>query len=340
MSRFYEALTEASRSRSSSMQVGGSVNSGEVEVPEPEVPTSGAESIEADLLNLAGIPTHRASQHDVAKPVEPLQAIASDLDVPPTEIIGEPVPSHQPKLEEASQAESDPARVTFEAKVVIGFDPTARLIPHAIDAAVVEHYRRLRTKILQQHTDKPFQSLMVTSPGPQEGKTVTVLNLGLSFAMLPNFNVLVIDGDLRRGSIGKWLGADQYPGLSDVLGGSGRLEDVALKCAGVSMHVVTRGNSKVSPAELLHSPKLATEFRRITNHFDLVLIDTPPVTLITDSQLLAGSCDAVLLIARAFQTRRKALEQSVKDLSAFRIIGTVLNGGTRAALYRKYNGYY
>src|SRR5258705_419053 len=63
----------------------------------------------------------------------------------------------------------------------VDIDKRARLIPHAVDAVVVEHYRRLRTKILQQQATKPFRSLMVTSPNPQEGKTVTVLNLGFSF---------------------------------------------------------------------------------------------------------------------------------------------------------------
>jgi Mrp family chromosome partitioning ATPase len=78
----------------------------------------------------------------------------------------------------------------------------------------------------------------------------------------------------------------------------------------------------------------------MTEEFDLVLVDSPPVNLITDAQLLAGKCDAVLLIARAFSTTRTALEQAARELNAFRIIGTVLNGGTRPNLYRRYSGYY
>jgi capsular exopolysaccharide synthesis family protein len=332
MSRFYDALKEANRSNT--IPVGSSAGSvGDPEIPTNEVPISEADSLQADLLDLAGINIRRtAPHHHVGEATQP----AESAETSPFPVTYPSVTSDSDRNGHTPSAETpqvpDAPRSVFESKVVKGFDPRARLIPHAMDPAVVEHYRRLRTKILQRHMEKPFQSLMVTSPGPQEGKTVTVLNLGLSFAMLPNFNVLVIDGDLRRGSIGKWLGADEYPGLSDVLEGPTTLEDVALKCAGVSMHVVTRGNSKVSPGELLHSPRLASELRRITNHFDLVLIDTPPVTLITDSQLLAG--------ARAFHTKRKALEQSVRELSGFRVIGTVLNGGTRAELYRKYNGYY
>jgi Mrp family chromosome partitioning ATPase len=142
------------------------------------------------------------------------------------------------------------AASTLHAETGIVFDPNARLI---LDSAVVEHYGRLRTKILQQHAVK------------------MVLN---SFAMLPNSRVLVIDSDLRRGSIGKWLGVHNNPRLSHLLEGAAKLEDEVIKCANFSMQVVTRGYSQVSPTELLHSPKLNAAFRRMTEHFDLVLVDS------------------------------------------------------------------
>jgi len=355
MSRFYDALKEAGRStgvpggtplRDESdaneplvnevpVQAATTELSGTSAGPERDTPEPQSEDLHADLLNLAGIRAASGVPHLHNGEQKGGSALSEE---------------HAPSLRQATAIEGpdstddlkwqkSPAAVsTFQAKTEITFDPGARLIPEAVDSVVVEHYRRLRTKILQQHAIKPFQILMVSSPSPQEGKTVTVLNLGLSFAMLPNFKVLVIDGDLRRGTIGKWLGADNYPGLSNVLESAANLEEVAIKCSNVSMHVVTRGNSKISPAELLHSPQLNAEFRRMTEHFDLVLVDSPPVTLITDAQLLAGSCDAVLLIARAFKTKRKSLEQASQDLSAFRVIGTVLNAS--AQLDRAYGGYY
>jgi capsular exopolysaccharide synthesis family protein len=225
-------------------------------------------------------------------------------------------------------------------KVQIAFDPRARLITNAADSVVTEYYRRLRTKILQQQATKPFRSLLVVSPSPQEGKTVTVLNLGLSFGTLPSFKVLVVDGDLRRGNIGKLLGVDNHIGLTNLLDGSASLEDAVLKCDDIPVHFLMRGNSKVPPAELLHSPQLGTQLRRLSDQFDLVLVDSAPVNLITDTQLLAGSCDAVLLVARAFATTKKSMELAVQDLSQFRIIGTVLNGGPRTQVYRRYKGYY
>jgi capsular exopolysaccharide synthesis family protein len=219
----------------------------------------------------------------------------------------------------------------------VNLDQTARLIPHAVDAAVLEHYRRLRTKILQQHKVKPFKSLVVTSPNPEEGKSVTALNLGLSFAMLPNFRVAVVDGDLRKGSLGKWLGVDERPGLGNLIDGSAKLEDVVLKSDESPMCFVVRGTSQSSPAELLNSVHVGPIFRALGEHFDLIVVDSPPVNLITDTELLAAGCDAVLLVARAFFTRSKAFEKTVQDLAPFRVIGTVLNGGVQ--LRKRYHGY-
>lgn len=213
-------------------------------------------------------------------------------------------------------------------------------ISNIADQGVVEHYRRLRTKILQEQTTKPFRTLVVTSPSPEEGKTLTVLNLGCSFAMLPSFKVLLVDGDLRRGSLGTCLGMDQRPGLSNFIDGSASLQDVVLKCEDVNLYFVGRGNSGTPPAELLQSCELRRKINELAASFSLVLVDSPPANLITDLQLLAGNCDAVLLIARAFATTKKAFEKTVQDVSAFRVIGTVLNGATRTQQYRRYRGYY
>jgi capsular exopolysaccharide synthesis family protein len=236
----------------------------------------------------------------------------------------------------------DPAFASIGTPTKVVMDEGARLIPHTVDPAVVEHYRRLRTKILHQQANTHFSSLMITSPGPQEGKTVTVINLGLSFALLPSFKVLMVDGDLRRGSLGNWLGMDENtPGLSNLLEGSVALEDVVLQCDDTPFAFIMRGNSKVPPAELLQSPQLASHFRAMGKHFDLVLVDSAPVNLLTDTQLLAGGCDAIVLIARAFTTTHKALKNAIQDLSPFNVIGTVLNGGPRSRIsWRNRNYYY
>src|SRR5579864_46193 len=229
----------------------------------------------------------------------------------------------------------DPANVALGVPVKVAVNEQARLIPNAIDPAVEEHYRRLRTKIMQQKEEKGFRSVLVASASPQEGKTLTVLNLGLSFATLPSFRVLVVDGDLRRGTLGKWLGADDaLPGLSNLIDGSAELGDVVYKAEGIPMHFITRGNS---PAQDLQWSQLQDHFQRMTEQYDLVLVDSPPVNLMADAQLLAANCEAVLLVVRAYSTTRKAYEKAVQDLGPFHLIGTVLNGGTaEGSHYHKY----
>ena len=250
------------------------------------------------------------------------------------------VEARPPARHESISTTADVEDSSVSTAIKAHFDSQMPVIPHAADSAVVEHYRRLRTKILQQQATKPFRTLVVTSPAPQEGKTLTVLNLGLSFAMLPAFRVLLVDGDLRRGSLSACLGVDQRPGLSNFLDDSAKLEDVISKYDDNPLHVIGRGDSKISAGELLQSCQLKSKFHELAEHFPLVIVDSPPANLIADVQLLAASCDAVLLIARAFATTKKAFEKTVHDVSAFRVLGTVLNGGTRTQSYRRYRGYY
>lgn len=238
---------------------------------------------------------------------------------------------------EEAPAAPIPRNGSFGTSTNTRLDHKARLLPHAADSMIVEHYRLLRTQILQQQANRMFRTVLVTSPGPREGKTVTLLNLGLIFAMLPSFKVLVVDGDLRRGDMGNWLGLKKdHVGLSDLIEGSVQLEEAVLKSPEIPISFLVRGSSKLSPAELLHSAQLRSGLEEMAARFDLVLVDSPPTNLLTDAQLLASACDAVLLVVRAFMTSQKALEEAMQKLLAFRVIGSVLNG---TAPTRPYYGY-
>ena len=325
MSRFYDALREASRNPAVPPPA-------EEWVPEPNQaePTSEPAAL-FDRLSATG-PAPQVAP-------EPLRQrnTAAMPDAPP-----QPNATPEDLLDLAFQRPDRPA-VTQEApgnKTAIIFAEQARLLPHSNDSIVLEHYRRLRTKILQQHEIKPFRSVVVVSALPQEGKTVTTINLGLSFAMLPSFKVLVIDGDLRRGTIAKWLNISlKRAGFSNLIEGTADIEDVILSTDQTPARFMAAGNSTIPPAELLHSPRLGSIMRRLGEHFDLILIDSAPLSLVADAQTLAGHCDAVILATRTFQTSTKSLEHVAKELEGFRIIGAVLNGGTPVKQYR-YGGYY
>jgi len=144
---------------------------------------------------------------------------------------------------------------------------------------------------------------------------------------VPNFRILVVDGDLRRGSLGKWLGVSDHPGLSNLIEGSAKLEDTVLKSDVTTLQFMVRGTSKVAAAELLHSPNFASRLRSMTEHFDLILIDSPPVLSVPDARILARAADAVVLVVRAHQTQQEAAFAAVRcfEEDGRRILGTVLN---------------
>jgi protein-tyrosine kinase len=307
MSRLFDALQEAARFR------GANGTPGETVWKELGISSTAAPEVEQDGPGVRGAPEARATISTVDTVLEDLPATPGfDIEMPPVVPYG-----------------GAPARILLDKK--------ARLIPHTADTIVVERYRMLRTKILQEREKKFFRSLVITSASPQEGKTVTTLNLALSFAALPSFRILVVDGDMRRGTLGEWLGIDKdRPGLSNLIEGSAKLEQVLLKSDELSMCVIPRGNAQVND---LHPSQFSVYFRHLADQFDLVLVDSPPVNIITDVQIMAASCDAVLLVARAFSTTAKGLEEAVDKLQSFRVIGAVLNAGTPQRS-RRYHGYY
>ena len=308
MSRFFETLKEVSRSQL---------------LPSEPLPDSRPEEKSAPGPDRIQVP-------DLAN--FPVSAAALPEAPALTEI---PLERQDRRDRSASPEPGGFRETTIDTKL----DRKIPLIPHTLDNSVVEQYRRLRTKIQQQHAKQPIHSLLVASPGQGEGKTVTTFNLALSFAMLPSTRVLIVDGDLRRGTVSKWLNVRDMPGISNVLEGSACLEDTIFKTEDLPMHFLFGGTSTKSPAELLNSAMLPQVMRRLCENFDLVLVDSPPVNLIADAQMLAGSCDGVLLVARAFKTTNKAFQKMMRDLLPFRIVGTVLNGGMRTPLYSRYYNY-
>lgn len=323
MSRFYDLLKEASRSAGSNGISEAHSTSMDVAAAAVPAPAVQAETVEA--VSPQPVPECREPA-----PAEPQAAPVNGTVEAPTSANG------GNRLQGQKVETPRPTR----SGVVLKLDAATRVLPNITKSVVVEQYGKLRTKLLQEQGVRPFRTLAITSPGPQEGKTVTAINLALSFAVLPNFRVLIVDGDIRRGCIGEYFGVHDTPGLSNVLDGSARLQDVILSCEEHRLDVLPRGNSENSPAELILFDRVAGPFRHMGQLYDIVIIDSPPVNLIADAQIIASECDASLVVTRAFITKRKALERAMQDLGSTRVIGTVLNSGTRAQVYSRYGGYY
>ena len=206
--------------------------------------------------------------------------------------------------------------------VVAVVDPTS---------PAAESYRSLRTSLQFVRQGQPLRSMVVTSPGVNEGKTATLANLGVVFAQAGE-RVVLVSCDLRRPRIGDFFGLDEQVGLTSVLLGQRTLEETLVPVPGFGrLTLLPSGPVPPNPAELLNSAQAQEIFARLRHHFDLVLIDSPPVLPVTDAAVLARHADATLLLAAAGQTRRADLRRAVEKLEQVnaKMLGIVLNKVTR-----------
>jgi capsular exopolysaccharide synthesis family protein len=190
-----------------------------------------------------------------------------------------------------------------------------------------ESYRSLRTSLQFARQELQLRSLVLTSPGVGEGKTVTLANLGVVFAQAGE-RVLLVSCDLRRPRIGSFFGLEEHEGLTSVLLGQRTLEQTLLPVPDVDrLSLLPAGPVPSNPAELLNSAHAQEIFMRLRNQYDLVLIDSPPVLPVTDAAILSQHADATLILAAAGQTRRSDLHRTVEKLDQVgaKILGTVLN---------------
>lgn len=194
-----------------------------------------------------------------------------------------------------------------------------------------ESYRSLRTSLQFARQGQQLRCLVVTSPGVNEGKTATMANLGVVFAQAGEA-VVIVSGDLRRPRIGEFFGLDERAGLSNVLLDQLTLEEALLPIPDFGrLTLLPAGPVPPNPAELLNSARAQEVISRLRQHFELVLIDSPPVLPVTDPAVLARYADATLLLAAAGQTRRSDLHRAVERLEQVHttILGIVLNKVTR-----------
>ena len=201
-----------------------------------------------------------------------------------------------------------------------------------------EAYRALRTSILLSSFGAPPKVILVTSAMPQEGKTTVSANSALVLAQRGS-RVLLVDADLRRPAVGKLFGVRSRGGLSTLISGSDKVEDVVLPCPEVpTLWILPAGPIPPQPAELLGSTVMKDLIAHWRDSFDHIIIDTPPCLSVTDAVLLSPEADRVILVARSGQTTKAALRRACDVLLQVnaRVMGVVLNALNR----RSGEGYY
>lgn len=205
-------------------------------------------------------------------------------------------------------------------------DLSSRLVTlNAPDGIASEAYRTLRTSLLYSLVDDPPKVITVTSPGPREGKSTTCANLGVVLAQA-NKSVLLIDCDLRRPVVHKLFELRNIRGFVDILAREGKVEDVWHEPL-ENLKVVTAGSVPPNPAELLGSERFSNALRRFREDFDYVILDAPPVQLVSDPAIIASQTDGVLLVLDAQNTRKMSVRRSVRSLESVgaKVLGTVMN---------------
>jgi capsular exopolysaccharide synthesis family protein len=207
-----------------------------------------------------------------------------------------------------------------------------------------EQYQGLRLTIERVSRSRDVKVIAVSSPAAGDGKTVTSINLAGALARGSNDRVLLIDGDLRRPSVGPMLGIGrENRGLADALAdASVPLSDVIHSTPLPNLSVLPAGLIRGGVSELLRSASLEIILRTAKAQYSYVVVDTPPLLPVFDSALLAKLVDAVLLVVSANQTPRKLLGEALNMLEPSKVLGIVFNRDERPLFgyYNSYNRYY
>lgn len=213
------------------------------------------------------------------------------------------------------------------------------------NSAIAEAFRKLRTNLQFLNVDNPPRVIVVSSSAPSEGKSTTAINIALALAEA-NHNVVLVDGDMRRPSLAKYLDLVGSVGFSSVLSGGASLDEVLQHTRYPRLTVLAAGPIPPNPSELLGSQAAKKILRDLRERFDYVIIDTSPLLAVTDGAILATDADGTLLIARFGQTKRDQLAHAVgilKDIGAT-LLGAVVTmlpkAGSGAYAYNYYYSYY
>jgi len=219
-----------------------------------------------------------------------------------------------------------------------------RIFAENPQAIFSEGIRNARTGIMLSSIDKPHHAIVVTSSVPGEGKTTFSTNLALAFAQTKK--VVLVDADLRRPSIYRLFGKEQNsPGLSNLVAGSTPASECIFKIEGLDLFVVPSGPIPPNPLELLLSQRFEDALQKLHEMFEMVIIDSPPVQMVSDSMVVARHCTGVVFVTKADDTPYQVARNAVKRLRQMQanIIGVVLNqlDFERAdKYYGEYTGYY
>ena len=230
-----------------------------------------------------------------------------------------------------SELREIPAKITTsspDGRVALLLDP---------ESATAERLRYVQMRLCELRTLAKLQTIAITSPLPQDGKSTIAICLATALAEGGKRRVLLIEADLHRPSVAKTLSIPQSPGVAECL--EKDLDPVLAlrKLEPMGWYLLQAGKSS-NPVGLLKPESCQSLIRRLSMYFDWILIDTPPALPVTDAFTVSRCVDATLLVARADQTSRTAVEETLKLIGRKHVVGMILNGTEQ--LTKLYSGGY
>jgi succinoglycan biosynthesis transport protein ExoP len=203
-----------------------------------------------------------------------------------------------------------------------------------------ETYRTMRTAVLFSDTKAKSRTILVTSPEAGDGKTTVVSNLAIAMAQAGQ-KTLVLEADFRKPMQNKIFGVNHdNKGLSSVLAGTDKLEEVIKTTCVSDLHILTCGPEVPNPSETLHSASFTNIVKLLAKQYDRIIVDSPPVLPVTDAQILASICQITILVLRAEKSTRKASQRARDALQSVgaRVLGLVVNDVPKNGRYGFYGG--
>jgi capsular exopolysaccharide synthesis family protein len=235
--------------------------------------------------------------------------------------------------------ESDVPRLLQPVTDLAKLGDAEKLSPTSRHSSSVEQYRRLAARLHLMQAEQRTSVVMVTSAVAGEGKTLTAANLALTLSESYRRNVLLVDADLRRPSLHQLFGVDNVSGLTDALQAA-----VARKLSLVEvtdrLTLLPAGRPAHDPMSVLSSERIRQVIEEAGTKFEWVVIDTPPVGLLSDARLLASAVDTVVLVVQAGKTPLAAIKAASEAIGRERILGVVLNRAEKSMVQDSYAYYY
>jgi capsular exopolysaccharide synthesis family protein len=248
-------------------------------------------------------------------------------------ISGYPVMSNIPLIRREDLAAVTPSGETQDQSLLLSS-------PHS---PIAESYRSLRTAIQLSAVDKPLQVLLVSSPLGSDGKSTISYNTAIAFAQQGR-RVLLVDVDLRKSRLHHLFGVDRSPGLSEVLTGQASLEAAVRPHNSVEgFFLLPAGTLPPNPADLVASHRFDDLLALLRGQYDLIILDSPPILLVTDAAILSGKADGIIVVIRSGVTTQPVLARvsALLHRGAGHMLGLVLNAvDTRSVEYYYSYGYY